>query len=65
MNLKQELRKRNISFKEFREAIGYTQQGVDKAVGTEGNPKLISKIMHLAYIGFLCERAGIKVEKLI
>lgn len=65
MNLKQELRRRNIPFLEFREAIEYTQQGIDKAVGTQDNPKMPKKILRMAFKTFLLERAGINVEKLI
>lgn len=65
MNLKQELKKRNIQQKEFAEAIDYTQQGLHKAIGTLEKPKAASKVMRLAFFAFLAERAGVKLEKLV
>ncbi len=65
MNLKQELKKRSIEYKEFSDGIEYTPQGLTKAVGTDIRPKPVSKIIQLAFKAWLCERAGIKLEKLI
>lgn len=65
MNLKLELDKRKIDYRDFVRRIEYTEQGFSKAVGTTDAPRAPSEVLKMAFQLFLLEKSGINVDKLL